>query len=99
MKKKIEYVDIENAKNIFGIEEKASINKIRSIYRKLVKSDHPDKFPELEKEKYEEKIKNINNAYNLLISYCENYNIIFSLEDFLENQPESRFNDFMSDWF
>lgn len=99
MKKSIEYEDIENAKNLLGIDSESSIRNIRKNYMELVKSNHPDKFPESEKAIYEDKIKKINNAYKLIIDYCENYDISFIEEDFLKMKQTSVFDEFMKDWF
>ena len=99
MRKSIEYEDVEKAKNILGIGDIASIKIIRKHYIELVNSNHPDKFAKEEKEVYEEKIKEINNAYKLLIEYCENYDVPFVKEDFLRTKPDSTFDEFMKDWF
>jgi len=99
MKKLIEFDDIEKAKNILGIGDTASIKTLRSYYIDLVKSNHPDKFPDGNKEKYEERIKEINNSYKLLMDYCENYEISFKMEDFIKTKKDSKFDDFMKEWF
>ena len=99
MKKQIEYADKERAKGIFGIGETASMRTIRESYRKLMKSNHPDRFPAGDKETLEEKVKEINNAYKILMDYCENYEISFRFEDFLRTKIDSKFDDFMKDWF
>ncbi len=99
MKKSIEFDDIEKAKNILGIIDSASMKTLRSHYIDLVKSNHPDKFPDGDKENYEERIKEINNAYKLLMDYCENYEISFKIEDFIKSKRDSRFDEFMKEWF
>ena len=99
VKKSIEFEDIERAKNILSIEDFASIKVIRSHYIELVKSNHPDKFPNSDKEKYGDKIKEINNAYKLLMDYCENYDISFKIEDFLRTKRDTKFDEFMKEWF
>jgi len=99
MKKSIEFDDIEKAKNILSIGNSASMKTLRSNYIDLVKSNHPDKFPESDKEKYDEKIKEINNAYKLLMDYCENYEVSFKIEDFMKTKQDSKFDEFMKEWF
>ena len=99
MKKAIEFDNIEKAKNILGIGNTASIKTLRSYYINLVKSNHPDKFSNDDKEKYEEKMKEINNAYKLLMDYCENYEISFKKEDFIKTKRDSKFDGFMKEWF
>ena len=84
MKKLIEFDDIEKAKNILSIGDTASIKTLRSYYIDLVKSNHPDKFPD---------------GYKLLMDYCENYEISFKMEDFIKTKKDSKFDDFMKEWF
>jgi len=63
-------LNINDAYSILGLKPGASPAKVKQAYRKLVKIWHPDQFslPE-EKQEAEEKIKQINEAYNQLKSY------------------------------
>lgn len=51
---------------ILGVPREATDKEIKSAYRKLARKWHPDLHPDQEKEKAEEKIKQINEAYEVL---------------------------------
>ncbi len=63
-------LDIDDAYDILGLKPGASHKEVKQAYRKLVKVWHPDRFfIQQEKQKAEEGIKKINEAYNQLKSY------------------------------
>ncbi|MFO7929624.1 MAG: DnaJ domain-containing protein [Candidatus Humimicrobiaceae bacterium] len=80
MKRKVEYKDIENARRILEIGEKESINSIKKKYRKLSLKYHPDKCKDTSKAECEEKIKEINQAYETIMDYCFKYPVSFNRE-------------------
>ena len=52
---------------ILGVTENASQSEIKEAYRNLSKKYHPDRCPsESERQEYEEKFKEINEAYDVL---------------------------------
>jgi len=51
---------------ILGISKSASEGEIKKAYRKLALKYHPDKAPENKKKEYEEKFKEISQAYGVL---------------------------------
>ena len=58
---------MNNPYKVLGIKEDASQEEIRAAYLALVKKYHPDKFPEANaKELANEKLKEINEAYDVL---------------------------------
>ncbi|RYY37477.1 MAG: KTSC domain-containing protein [Sphingobacteriaceae bacterium] len=64
MKKIVDY------RKLFGVTEAASLQELKSLYRGLMKTWHPDKFQESEEDKTaaEEKSKTIIEAYHFLVS-------------------------------
>jgi len=104
MKKLIDFKDIDRARKILDLEETASMQQIKSKYRELLLKYHPDKHNNSPRKKmYEEKIKDINNSYEILIGYCVKYPISFDIgkvreveEGEYERQHLKRFYD---DWW
>lgn len=54
-----------NYYDILGVKKTATQDDLKKAYRKLAVQNHPDKHPD-EKEKYEKKFKEINEAYSVL---------------------------------
>lgn len=61
---------IQKYRTLLGVDDKATLNELKSVYRGLIKEWHPDKFQEHETEKLaaEEKSKHIISAYHFLVS-------------------------------
>ena len=56
-----------NPYEVLGVSQNATKEEIHDAYRKLVKKNHPDKFTDPQMKKVaEEKIKQINEAYDLI---------------------------------
>lgn len=63
-------LDIHHAYFLLGLKPGASLAQVKQAYRQLVKVWHPDRFFEQqEKQQAEEKLKQINEAYNQLKYY------------------------------
>jgi len=71
---------LREAADILGIAEQASINEIRSRYHALVKDWHPDVSQHGSEDTHNTMIR-LNDAYNILIGYCMQYEISFRPED------------------
>lgn len=64
---------MKNPYEVLGINKNATREDIKKAYKKLVKKYHPDKYVDNPlRELAEEKLKEINNAYNFLINNGEN---------------------------
>jgi tetratricopeptide (TPR) repeat protein len=62
-------LDINHAYEILGLKPGASQVEVKQVYRKLVKTWHPDRFVDAQqKQQAEAKIKQINAAYNAVKS-------------------------------
>lgn len=60
------------AKSLLGLREKSSLKEIKQKYKLLMKKWHPDKHKDdpLKATKMSAKI---NDAYQTILTYCENY--------------------------
>jgi preprotein translocase subunit Sec63 len=88
---------IDKARKILGLGEKATKEEIKNNYRELMRKYHPDKTPG--SEKYPKKVKDINWAYNIITSYCDEYRFSFKREDVERMNPELKLNrQFGDDW-
>ncbi|MBU0533415.1 MAG: DnaJ domain-containing protein [Candidatus Omnitrophica bacterium] len=88
---------IDKARKILGLGEETNREEIKEKYRELMKKYHPDKTSD--NQEYLEKAKNINWAYSVITSYCDEYKFSFSREDIERMNPELKLNrQFGDDW-
>ena len=88
--------DLLEAIHVLGLEKQASLKEIKHRHRQLVKEHHPDADGESAIDA--ELIRQINVAYKILRSYCDNYRFSFDHDTFLLQNPEERIREqFYSD--
>jgi len=80
-----DFKQIEDARKLLGLEEDATLEEIQKAFRKLSQKYHPDKCRDAEKSKCEEMFKKINNANEILMSYCAGYRYSFKEKDVKRN--------------
>jgi hypothetical protein len=87
--------EIDQARRLLGLGERASMAEIKIAYRHMCKQWHPD--VATDKTTSTRKMKDINAAYRLLLEYCESYRFSFSPEEIESFDPEKwwsrRFGD------
>jgi DnaJ-class molecular chaperone len=103
MKKSVTFNDIENARKTLGLEDTASMEVVKNSYRSLMLKFHPDRHSSSKnKDIYEEKVKEINDAYEIIINYCIRYPISFTQDKvkYIEEgeYQEEHFDRFYSGW-
>jgi len=81
----MEFEDLREALDVFSLTGKASLQEIKARHRALVKRHHPDAGGS-----ENDRIRQINAAYQILLAYCRDYRFSFSREEFLEQRPEER---------
>lgn len=64
------------ARDLLGLGERASINEIKSAYRRLVKLHHPD----ISGGK-DETMHGLTDAYQLLLDLCNNYQVPLTVDE------------------
>jgi DnaJ-class molecular chaperone len=80
------YADLQNALQILGLEERASLKEIKARHREMVKRYHPDTCNASDSEM----IRNINDAYRIAYDYVSAYRFSFAEDEFYEQNPEER---------
>lgn len=81
MKKLITFDNIDNARKVLGLGDTSSIEDIKNNYRKLILEYHPDTHHNCQDQKaYEEKVKEINSSYKIIMDYCLKHPISFRRE-------------------
>jgi preprotein translocase subunit Sec63 len=78
--------EIDRARRVLGLGERASLADIKSAYRRMCKKWHPDAASN--DSTAPKKIKEINAAYRLLLDYCERYPFSFLPETVESFDPE-----------
>ncbi len=84
------YEEINEARLLLGLPERATMDEIRANYKKLMGRWHPDKCGD-DIRKCEEMSKKIIAAYEVVIAYCEEYRFSFSREEVMEHATEEEF--------
>ncbi len=74
------FKDIAEARKLLRLGEKATLNEIKSAYKRLAHLHHPDKHGNASAENHLAMNK-LNQAYKLLMDYCADYTIDFSEKD------------------
>ena len=74
------YKKIEEAVDMLGLPETATMEFIKQRYKELSRKWHPDKCRDTP-EKCHEMMQKINEAYQVIIDYCDNYKYSFKKED------------------
>lgn len=94
MKKNYSYNEIIKAKEILGLSDYVTRERIRKSYLELVKKFHPDKG--ISDSGTETKIREITKAYKIIEDYINNYEYAFTKEAIARYNPEagSSFSDF-----
>lgn len=85
------WTKLEEARKILNLPKRTTRREIIEKYRKLVKKYHPDKKGD------EELTKKINEAYEILMEYCDNYLIILEPNANITNPEEWWFEHFGED--
>lgn len=72
--------DLKKAIQTLGIPDEASPAEIRKLYKELIFQWHPDRCRE-DVQTCKEKLQELQDAYKIILYYCENYRISFRDDD------------------
>lgn len=91
--------EIEDARNLLGLGEVATLKEIKRAYRKLAQRHHPDKRGGDDSAE-SETMKRLNWAYKLLTDYCNEYKYSFKEEDVARTYPHDEYlRTFKEKWY
>ena len=80
------YTDLQEARRVLGLGERASLKEIKARHRELVKRHHPDTGNTNEPEM----IRQVNAAYRIVFDYTSAYRFSFAEAEFFEQNPEAK---------
>lgn len=75
------YKKIDSARRLLKLNEEASLEEIKTAYRRLAQKYHPDKCPEKKKKICEGKFRKVTQAKDDILEYCMQYKISFKKDD------------------
>ena len=93
------FKEIDNAREVLGLGEEASIEEIKESYWRLSLKYHPDKCKEKAKKKCEEMFKKVNSARDILMRYCAGYKYSFREEDVWKSRPEGKYDELLKRFY
>jgi DnaJ-class molecular chaperone len=79
--------EIDEARKLLGLGQAASLNEIKSAYRRLANQHHPDRHDDTDQGN-NEMMKKLNLAFKLLMDFCTSYKYSFEQEDVVKVYPE-----------
>ncbi len=71
------FEDVDKARKLLSLGEDATLEEIKSNYRKMAFRYHPDKQGGADSAENHENMKKLNWAYRILINYCHDYKYSF----------------------
>lgn len=80
-----DFRQIDTARKLLGLDEEAGIEEIKEAFRNLSLQYHPDRCKDKDKKHCEEMSKRINQAKDIILSYCANYRYSFRERDIKKN--------------
>ncbi|RJO63628.1 MAG: J domain-containing protein [Candidatus Omnitrophota bacterium] len=98
-----DFKQIDEARQLLGLGEDASLEEIKEAYRDLSFKYHPDSCKEPDKKRCEEVFKKINHAKDIIGNYCANYRFSFKEPDVKKNAMDretyEHLKRFYDGWF
>ncbi len=76
-----DFTQIDRARRILGLGDRATLEEIKAAYRKLSLKYHPDRCKDKNKRESEEMAKKINHSKDILLRYCAGYRYSFKEKD------------------
>ena len=93
------FKQIDEARKILGLDEEASMEEIKEAFRRLALTYHPDRSGGKDKKHYEEVLKKINHARDIIGSYCANYRYSFKEKDVNKNTMSKEHYEYLKKFY
>jgi len=93
------FKQIDEARQILGLDEYASLEEIKAAYKKLALKYHPDRCKDERKKECEEKFKKIAHAKDVLMVYCAGYRYSFKEKDVKKNTMDKEFYEHLKRFY
>ena len=94
------FKEIDEARRLLGLGETATQKEIKRAYRRMASRHHPDKHIGVARAENEEMMKRLNEAYRLLMEYCNAYQYSFREEDVTKTYPHDEYiRKYYHGWF
>jgi len=81
------FKEIDEARQLLGLGETASLKEVKAAFKRLAHLHHPDKHAGNSPDDTE-MMQRLNRAYKTLTDYCEKYKYSFKQEDVARVYPE-----------
>lgn len=81
------YESLRRARELMELDGRTSLRELKAAYRALARRWHPDQVGGLEQKEAEDKMKALNEAYELLRVYCERFPIPFDIDSLRDTEP------------
>jgi len=95
----MDFKQIDEARQILGLDEYASLEEIKAVYKELALKYHPDRCAGKKKKECEEKFKKINHAKDVISAYCVNYKYSFKEKDVKRNTMDKELYEHLSRFY
>jgi len=89
--------EVQWARKFLGLGQCATLSEIKRAFHSLAKRYHPDKCTE-EKEKCEEKMRELNKAYEIILLFLAGYRYCFDAKTAQEEQWDQWKQRFFEDF-
>jgi len=90
---------IDESRKLLELTETATLEEIKNAYKRLALKYHPDKCKGEKKKECEEKIKKINHAKDVLMTYCVGYRYSFKEKDVKRNAVNKEFYEHLKRFY
>jgi DnaJ-class molecular chaperone len=95
--------EINEARQLLGLDEEATIEEVKEAFRNLAVKYHPDKHKGKDKKYYEELFKKVSHAKDIISNYCAGYRFSFKEKEVKKNtMPKEEYEHlkrFYDGWF